>query len=222
MKHGGFYSGPDGFNPGHLIEHKFEDATVVDKKSWGNRRNIRLEDIKDIHELISDVASIVSCNGNILINVGPTKEGTIIPIFEERLRQLGGWLKVNGEAIYGSRPWIYQNDSISKQPQVWYTTRGDNIYGMVLGWPSHSQLYLGNVKTSESTQITLLGYNKNLEYIRLENGNLEIAFPPMDEFIDNCGKYCQWAYTIKITDYPSKFSQNNFQLNDKYVIVENL
>jgi alpha-L-fucosidase len=52
-----------------------------------------------------------------LINVGPTSYGKIAPVFEERLRQMGSWLKVNGEAIYSSVPWKYQNDTIN--PNVW-------------------------------------------------------------------------------------------------------
>jgi alpha-L-fucosidase len=59
-----------------------------------------------------------STGGNVLINIGPTSYGKIIPIFEERLRQMGSWLKVNGEAIYGSVPWKHQNDTINKN--VWY------------------------------------------------------------------------------------------------------
>lgn len=46
------------------------------------------------------------------------KEGTISPIFEQRLRDLGSWMNINGEAIYGTQPWIYQNDTIN--PDVWY------------------------------------------------------------------------------------------------------
>ena len=53
-----------------------------------------------------------------LLNVGPTKDGRIIPIFEERLRQMGDWLKVNGEAIYKSKPWTHQNDTLTKN--IWY------------------------------------------------------------------------------------------------------
>ena len=51
------------------------------------------------------------------MNVGPTHDGRILPIFEERLRNVGKWLSVNGEAIYASRPWHHQNDTITKN--VW-------------------------------------------------------------------------------------------------------
>ena len=186
-----------------MIEHKFEDATIVDKKSWGNRRNIRLEDIKGIHELISELVSIVSCNGNILINVGPTREGTIIPIFEERLRQLGGWLKVNGEAIYRTRPWIHQKDSKPTQPQVWYTSKGSTVYGIVLGWPTQSQLFLSDLKVSGSTKIHLLGYCNPLKFLNQKDGTIKILFPPLDKFARTCGKFCRWAYTLKVTNSKS-------------------
>ena len=52
-----------------------------------------------------------------LMNVGPTKFGRILPIFEDRLVNMGKWLQVNGEGIYSSHPWQYQNDTAN--PDVW-------------------------------------------------------------------------------------------------------
>lgn len=49
-----------------------------------------------------------------LMNIGPTKEGKIASIYEERLRQIGQWLGVVGEAVYSSKPWTHQNDSVTK------------------------------------------------------------------------------------------------------------
>lgn len=50
--------------------------------------------------------------------LGPTHYGQIPPVYEERLRQIGDWLRINGEAIYGSQPWIFQNDT--RTQDVWY------------------------------------------------------------------------------------------------------
>ncbi len=63
------------------------------------------------YKLISFLFS--SCGGNLLLNVGPTRDGMITPIFEERLRDLGAWLKINGEAIYFTKPWKIQNDTLN-------------------------------------------------------------------------------------------------------------
>ena len=52
-----------------------------------------------------------------VMNIGPTASGRISPIFEERLRQMGSWLKVNGEAVYASKPWRAQNDTVT--PNIW-------------------------------------------------------------------------------------------------------
>lgn len=71
----------------------------------------------DIDTGVKLISIVCSCGGNILINVGPQSDGMIAPIFEERLRQLGSWLGVNAEAIYGSKPWSAQNDTVT--PNVW-------------------------------------------------------------------------------------------------------
>merc|ERR1712032_1233487 len=87
-KHGDFYTCSDRYNPGILQSHKWENAMTIDKKSWGYRRNMAVEDVFSIEELLKELAITVSCGGNLLMNVGPNKDGVIVPIFEERLRQV--------------------------------------------------------------------------------------------------------------------------------------
>lgn len=90
--------------------------------------------------------------------------GIIQPIFAERLRDMGKWLSNNGEAIYESQPWLYQNDTMT--PNVWYTTsltpttQRRNVYAIVLDYPYDSnsvELYSLFGHVDESTTIHMLG-----------------------------------------------------------------
>ncbi|XP_018301423.1 alpha-L-fucosidase-like [Mycetomoellerius zeteki] len=174
--HGGFYTCADRFNPGVLLPHKWENCMTIDKKSWGYRRNAVLSEYYTLAGLVKELVITVSCGGNLLMNVGPTKDGIITPIFEERLRGMGAWLAVNGEAIYNTKPWTVQNDTLTGS--VWYTL-GKNekqLYASILEWPDNNILLLGSLKLSKSSQIYLLGYSSIIPWKQSDN-KLEINLP---------------------------------------------
>lgn len=199
-KHGDFYNCKDHYNPGTLVEHKWENAMTVDKDSWGYRRNARLADYHTIEELLAELASTVSCNGNFLLNVGPTSDGVILPAFEERLTQMGTWLEVNGEAIYGSRPWRSQNDTVT--PGVWYTSKNDTVYAIVLKWPKNNKLALGSLSLRKGASVTMLGLDgydlTPYSAVTPENwinvGLTVITFPPLTPDL----LPTPWAWVLKI------------------------
>ncbi|XP_033629994.1 alpha-L-fucosidase-like [Asterias rubens] len=196
-RHGGYYSCQDRYNPGVLQKHKWENAMTLDKKSWGFRRDADLADYYDMEELIQVLAETISCGGNLLVNIGPTHDGRIVPIFEERLRQLGSWLKVNGEAIYASKPWRAQNDT--KTQGVWYTSKTIEgttaVYAIVLDWPINNQLALGVPIATNQTMIKMLGYSNLLRWQPMASGSgLIITMPPLNQ----AQLPCKWAWVIKM------------------------
>ncbi|XP_063920402.1 plasma alpha-L-fucosidase-like [Zophobas morio] len=193
-KHGGFFTCADRYNPGHLLPHKWENCMTVDKVSWGYRRNAVSRDILSIHELITTLTETISCGGNILINVGPTKEGTIIPVFQERLLQLGEWLSINGDAVYESNAWSVQNDTLTSG--VWYTAKEPVVYAIVLNWPDDNLLKLGSANSlfsTDDTQVVLLGNDDSPLSWQSVDDQVNIAFP------DKATVTSEWAWALKIT-----------------------
>ncbi|CAH0548170.1 unnamed protein product [Brassicogethes aeneus] len=177
-KHGDFFTCSDRYNPGTLQKKKWENAMTIDKVSWGFRRNAKLSDYFTTHELLVTLAGTVSCGGNLLMNIGPTKDGIIAPIFQDRLRDLGKWLKINGEAIYKSTPWTHQNDTLT--PGVWYTARENAIYAIVLFWPEDNVLKLESVAqlcASNETSIRVLGNEGKLKWSLIDDEYVQIKFP---------------------------------------------
>ncbi|RUS78019.1 hypothetical protein EGW08_014236, partial [Elysia chlorotica] len=211
--HGGYLTCQDHYNPKTKQARYFEDSTTMDRLAWTFRRDLRLSDVHSMEEVTALIAQVVSCGGNVLINVGPTKDGVIVPIFEERLRQMGNWLAVNGEGIYGTRPWTFQNDSLSGN--VWYTSKlapapdsPDNkkpstltdVYAILLQWPDHPNrsLTLTCPAPTDATVVTLLGYHgPPFPWKRHQAGHgMDISVP----VIPAAAMPCQWAWVLKLTN----------------------
>ncbi|XP_022643958.1 alpha-L-fucosidase-like [Varroa destructor] len=180
-KHGDFYNYADRYNPGELKYHKWENAMTLDKSSWGYRRNMSSDDVYSLHELLIVMAETISCNGNLLINVGPRADGIIDPIFEERLLQLGQWLHSNGEAIYESRPWTVQHDRLNAN--VWYTSKYPmTVYAIVLALPTNDEVQLGaltSLSLGTNSVMTRLGDKQVLEYTANAQGVIIKVPPPL-------------------------------------------
>ncbi|XP_069786778.1 plasma alpha-L-fucosidase [Narcine bancroftii] len=194
-KHGGFYTCADRYSPGHLLSHKWENCMTIDSKSWGYRREAQLRDYLTIEELVQTLVETVSCGGNLLMNIGPTHDGRIIPIFEERLRQIGQWLHVNGEAIYNTKPWRVQKDTVTLG--VWYTTAPEKkvVYAMFLTWPKMGLLFLGAPRpTMGSTKVSLLGYPSPLPWKTFGEQEMVVTLPSAS----SSQLPCQWAWTLKL------------------------
>jgi len=205
-KHGGFWDCTDHYTPGKLVPHKWENCMTIDKYSWGYRRNARQTDYVTMLELLTEMVTTVSLGGNFLINIGPTSYGQISPIYEERLRQMGAWLDVNGEAIYNSEIWTYQNDTASQT--VWYTSVQSNtthpaVYAIMLQWPASNILTLTKVRASSTTTVSLLGYPGTIDYKPIPGGGISVRFPN----ISSPNMPCQWAWALRITGLKNQRTQ---------------
>jgi alpha-L-fucosidase len=114
--------------------------------------------------LIQNLVDIASKGGNFLLNVGPTAEGLIPAPSVERLQSMGRWLKINGEAIYGS-----QASPFSRPDWGRYTQKGDAVYAMVFKWPADNLLLVESGDRSFN-KATLLDGNTALELEETEGG----------------------------------------------------
>jgi len=126
---------------------------------------------KSTKELIQDLANVASKGGNLLLDVGPTPEGTIQPEFVERLEAMGKWMRNYGDSIYGTTYGPLQNLTFGKT-----TAKGRLVYLHVFDWPSEGQLAVPGFQ-GRIAQITLLGDKRKLRW-RQDDEKLTIQVPP--------------------------------------------
>lgn len=184
----------------------WQNDTSVSKNSWGY---VQDQDYKHATDLIQDLVDVVSKNGALLLNIGPRPDGTIPEPEQDLLLEIGKWLQVNGEAIYGSRPWVVFGEGPTEVPEGMFTDtqraaftaqdfrftrRADAVYAICLGRPSGEVTVqsLGSgspLHADQIAQVTLLGSPGELRW-RQDGTGLHID-PPTQMHGDH-------AYTFKI------------------------
>jgi alpha-L-fucosidase len=218
-KHGGYFTTEYGAGLPNA-DHPWEESRGMGY-SYGYNRAETIDDYISARELVLVLVDLVSRGGNFLIDIGPTADGRIPVIMQDRLIEIGNWLKVNGEAIYGTRTaarscqWSSGNqpkqeygefkvkynlmEQIGHEPrgsnavkQAFFTQKGKTLYAVTPGWPG-SRLVLNGVKVPAGTAVTLLGHASPLRY-RAQGTSLEIELPSLNG--DQLP--CRYAYTIKL------------------------
>lgn len=145
--------------------------------------------------VITRLCDVVAKNGNLLLSVPMRGDGTIDPDELAILEELADWMKINGEAIFGTRPWrIYgegptevkggtsgeDNANAFTAQDLRFTTRDGCLYALALGWPQASLLTiraLGSSAPGQVERVESLGSSQSLAYRRETNG-LTITLPP--------------------------------------------
>jgi len=127
-------------------------------------------------EAVRMLVDIVSKNGNLLLNVGPRADGSIPEGQLACIQGIGKWLKTNGEAIYGTRPWTRAEGKTSCGVDVRFTAKGNTLYAILLDTPLNPEIEIIDLKPAAGSQIELLGHEPALAW-RQSGENLWVTLP---------------------------------------------
>jgi len=192
-KHGGVYSTEyDLVHEGNVkdqkINHPWEECRGIGN-SFGYNRNENVSDYSTSEQLVHLLIEKVAMGGNLLLNIGPTADGRIPVIMQQRLTDMGRWLQVNGEAIYETASW-----NTAKQPdiQVFFTTKGKDLYVICTKFPEKA-ITIRNVG-KRPTSATLLGSKASVKYAY--SGSHVTITPPA---ISPATNPCEYAWVFKLS-----------------------
>jgi alpha-L-fucosidase len=189
--HGDYYSSEyKDVEEGKLGHHPWEESRGIGG-SYGFNRAENIEDYSSSEELIHELIDIVSRGGNLLLNVGPTADGRIPVIMQERLLDIGQWLEVNGEAIYETRKSSFTRPATREQG-LYFTAKDNELFCIFTKWTDSIEIPLTDSKVVKN--INLLGYDGTIEWKMIEGNRIVAQIPRLT--IDELP--CMHAWSLKI------------------------
>jgi alpha-L-fucosidase len=170
----GDYDTPEQKIPANGIPGKDWETCMTMNSTWGYKSFD--DNWKSTETLLHNLIDIASKGGNYLLNVGPTSEGVIPQPSVDRLKEIGAWMKVNGEAIYGTTASPFKEQLPWGRCTKHVTRKGGTLYLHVFDWPADGKLLVpsleGTVKSAR-----LLATNEKLAVNADANGALVISLP---------------------------------------------
>lgn len=170
----------------------WQTDTAVARNTWCYTEE---NDYKSSREIITDLVDVVSKNGNMLLNIGPKADGTIPEGDAKILREVGAWLKVNGEAIYESKVWRKAGEGPTREEEgqfqdanvteftredIRFTVKGGALYATFLNYPEDGKVIIRSLAEAKDQnkpefhgiirKVEVLGFDKEPEWSIDENG----------------------------------------------------
>ena len=184
----------------------WQTDTSVSNKSWGY---IKDDTFKAPEFVVHQLIDIVSKNGNLLLNIGPRSDGSMPEEVQQVLLDVGTWLNVNGDAIYGTRPWRTYGEGPTKvaagsfhdtdtahytAEDFRFTTKDHALYAIGLAWPPNGEAViraLAGTTGSQSVQsVSLLGSDATPKFQQRADG-LHVQLPALPP--------AKYAYVLRIS-----------------------
>ena len=176
--HGDFLTYERGWiRPVHILPKKWERSTTLGG-SWAYKPSLTLDRLQSAEEVIWDVIDNVAKGGNYSLGIGPRADGSIPDYYKIRLAEIGEWFKINGEAVWATRPWIWGYFHEGDRIRYTMSKDGGTVYAIIRGWPG-KRLNLEYLHSSVCVvkDVKLLGCDEKIQLGGTKRGGRVVHLP---------------------------------------------